>query len=97
LSVDLGRLADEVTHITKFQGDWYLARVYLVARERFHLDEWRASVVKRLRQLDELYSVLRMEVAERRALWLEIVIVVFFEIDLFALLVRGVDVRQLRP
>ena len=32
LRVDLTRLADEVTHITKFIGDWYLARVYLLAR-----------------------------------------------------------------
>src|SRR5438874_3724998 len=35
LRVDLTRLADEVTNITKFVGDWYLARVYLGARERF--------------------------------------------------------------
>src|SRR5262249_51271936 len=36
IRVDLTKLADEVTHITKFFGDWYLARVYLGARERFY-------------------------------------------------------------
>jgi hypothetical protein len=41
--VDLTKLADEVTHITKFFGDWYLARVYLGAHERFHLERWRSS------------------------------------------------------
>jgi hypothetical protein len=87
LRVDLTKLADEVMHITKFLGDWYLARVYLSARDRFHLDEWRASVGQRLTHLDELYSVVRTEVNERRMLWLEIVIVVFFAIDLFAILV----------
>lgn len=85
LRVDLTRLADEVTNITKFVGDWYLARVYLAARERFHLDRWRQSVEQRLGQLDQLYSVVQSEVYERRMLWLEIVIVLFFAIDLVGL------------
>jgi len=85
LSVDLAKLADEVTHITKFLGDWYLARVYLSARERFHLNEWRASVSQRLQQLENLYRVVRSEVSERRMLWLEAIIVIFFAIDIIAL------------
>lgn len=87
LRVDLTKLADEVMHITKFLGDWYLARVYLIARERFHLNEWRTSVAQRLGQLDDLYSVVRTEVNERRMLWLEVIIVIFFAIDLLAILV----------
>jgi len=85
LSVDLAKLADEVTHITKFLGDWYLARVYLSARERFHLNQWRASVSHRLQQLETLYGVVRSEVSERRMLWLEAIIMVFFAIDILAL------------
>ncbi len=84
--VDLAKLTDEVTHITKFFGDWHLARVYLGARDRFYLDQWRASVEQRLAQLDKLYSVFHAEVNEQRMLWLEAVIVVFFAIDLLILL-----------
>lgn len=80
--VDVAKLADEVTHITKFFGDWYLARVYLGARDRFYLDQWRASVEQRLAQVDKLYTVVHTEVNEKRMLWLEIIIVVFFAIDL---------------
>jgi hypothetical protein len=85
--VDLTKLADEVTHITKFFGDWYLARVYLAARERFYLDAWRSSVEHRLAQLDRLYTVVHTEINERRMLWLEIIVVVFFAIDLLAIMV----------
>src|SRR5262249_5033698 len=85
LRVDLTHLADEVTNITKFVGDWYLARIYLAARERFHLDRWRQSVEQRLSQLDQLYSVVQSEVFERRMLWLEILIAVFFAIDLIGI------------
>jgi uncharacterized Rmd1/YagE family protein len=84
--VDVAKLTDEVTHITKFFGDWYLARIYLGARDRFYLDQWRASVEQRLAQLDKLYSVVHAEVNERRMLWLEIIIVIFFALDLVILL-----------
>jgi len=84
--MDLAKLADEVTNITKFVGDWYLARVYLGVRERFHLDAWRNSVEHRLAQLDELYSVAREEVFERRLLWLELLMAFFFAIDIIAIL-----------
>jgi hypothetical protein len=87
--VDAAKLADEVTHITKFFGDWYLARVYLGARDRFYLDQWRASVEQRLAQLDKLYSVAHAEVNEQRMLWLEVIIVIFFAIDLLILLKVG--------
>jgi hypothetical protein len=86
--VDVAKLTDEVTHITKFFGDWHLARVYLGARDRFYLDQWRASVEQRLAQLDKLYSVVHSEVNEKRMLWLEIIIVIFFAIDLVILLGR---------
>jgi hypothetical protein len=88
LRIDLARLADEVAHITKFVGDWHLARVYLLARERFHLDQWRSSVEQRLGQLDQLYTLTRGEVYDRRMLWLEVVIVVFFAADLLLLLLK---------
>jgi hypothetical protein len=88
LRIDFARLADEVMHITKFVGDWYLARVYLLARERFHLDQWRASVEQRLGELDRLYTLTRGDLYDRRMLWLEIVIVVFFAVDLVILLLK---------
>jgi hypothetical protein len=84
--VDVAMLTDEVTHITKFFGDWHLARVYLGARDRFYLEQWRESVEQRLAQLDKLYSVVQTEANEKRMLWLEIIIVIFFALDLAIML-----------
>ncbi len=90
LRIDLARLVDEVTHVTKFVGDWHLARVHHLTRERFHLDQWRASVEDRLGQLDRLYTLAHGELYERRMLVLEVAIVVLFVIDLLALfLMKG--------
>jgi hypothetical protein len=83
--VDATKLADEVSHITKFFGDWHMARVYLGAAERFHLAQWQQSIEKRLSQLDQLYQLIQADIYERRMLWLEVAIVVLFVIDLLAL------------
>lgn len=89
LRVDASRLADGVTNVTKFVGDWYLARVYLAARERFHLDDWRASVDQRVAQLDRVYELIRGEVGERRAFALELLVAALIALELLlALVVR---------
>lgn len=84
--VDVTKLNDEVTHISKFFGDWYLARVYLGALERFYLSQWRQSVENRLGQLDQLYSVVNADINNRRMVWLEVIVVIFFAIDLLLLI-----------
>lgn len=83
--VDVTRLNDEVTHISKFFGDWYLARIYLGAAERFYLSQWRESVEDRLGQLDKLYTVVNSDINNRRMVWLEVLVVIFFAIDLLML------------
>lgn len=81
-SVDIAKLTDEVSNISKFFGDWYLARVYLAARERFHIQKWRDSVQSRMAHLDKMYEARRGEIYDARMLLLEILIVLLFIIDL---------------
>lgn len=88
LRVDVTKLNDEVTHISKFFGDWHLARVYSGAAERFYLNQWRQSVENRLSQLDNLYSVVNADINNRRMIWLELLIVLFFAIDLVMLALK---------
>lgn len=80
--VDVTKLNDEVSHISKFFGDWYLARVYLGAAERFYLNQWRQSVGDRLGQLDQLYSVVNSDINNRRMVWLEVLVVIFFALEI---------------
>jgi len=83
--MDVTKMSEEVTNITKYVGDWYLARVYLGCKERFHIAHWEASVDQKLNQLDDLYTIANTEINNRRMLLLEAVIVALFLIDLAAL------------
>jgi hypothetical protein len=84
--MDMTKMSEEVSNITKFVGDWYLARVYLASKDRFHLGHWESSVDQKLLELDRIYSLVQSDVTDRRMLFLELFIVALFIIDVVALL-----------
>jgi hypothetical protein len=86
--MDITKMSEEVSNITKFVGDWYLARVYLACKDRFHLGHWESSVDQKLLELDRLYSLVQSETYERRMLALEVLIAALFLFDVLALLFR---------
>jgi hypothetical protein len=86
--VDMARLSDELSNITKFFGDWYLARVYKGLSERFHLNDWQKMIDEKLKTLDNLYMILKQDKMNHWMLILEITIVLLFVLDV-VLLVAG--------
>jgi hypothetical protein len=87
LHIDLARLSDELSNITKFFGDWHLARVYQQLCARFHLDDWQRILDQKLKALADLYQILKHERDNNLMMILEIMIVVLFVIDLVILFV----------
>jgi hypothetical protein len=88
LRIDLARFSDELSNITKFFGDWHLARIYENISARFHLADWHKSVDDKLQMLDDLYQLLNHERTNRLMLLLEMTIVLLFIIDV-AILILG--------
>ncbi len=83
--IDLARLSDELSNITKFFGDWHSARIYQALSSRFHLTDWHKTIDEKLKTLDDLYQLLGTEQNNRWMLTLEISIVLLFIIDLVIL------------
>lgn len=87
IRIDLARLSDELVNITKFFGDWHLARIYQAVATRFHLGDWHHTVDEKLKTLDELYQLLKQDQTNRWMLILEATIVLLFIIDVVVLFV----------
>jgi hypothetical protein len=71
LQVDGTILFEGVNNTLKLLGDPYLARVYRLAAQRFHLSDWDASILRKLKTVESIYekisdqqSAFRMEVLE---------------------------------
>jgi hypothetical protein len=86
LRIDLARFSDELSNITKFFGDWHLARIYENISARFHLADWHKTLDGKLKTLDDLYQLLNHERINRWMLVLEVTIVLLFVIDVIILI-----------
>jgi hypothetical protein len=88
IRVDLARFSDELSNITKFFGDWHLARLYENISARFHLADWHRTIDEKLKTLDDLYQLLNQDRTNRWMLTLEVTIVLLFIIDIGLLLLE---------
>ena len=92
IRIDMARFNDEMSNITKFFGDWHLARLYEKISSRFHLGDWHRTIDGKLKTLDDLYQLLKHDQTTRWMMILEVTIVLLFVIDL-VVLVMGVKGR----
>jgi hypothetical protein len=77
-------LFERVSNAPKLLGDQFLARVYRLAAQRFHVGEWNAGILRKLETLEDFYQQLHGKAAGRRLELLEwiIIILIFLEIVL---------------
>ena len=85
IRIDMARFSDELSNISKFFGDWHLARIYENISARFHLADWHRTIDGKLKTLDDLYQLLNHDQTNRWMLILELTIVLLFIIDLIVL------------
>ena len=86
IRVDMARLNDELLNITKFFGDWHLARIYQSLFSRFHLKDWNETINVKLRTLADLYHLLHQDWINHWMMLLEATIVLLFILDVILLL-----------
>lgn len=84
LQVDNAILFEGVNNTLKLLGDQYLARIYRLVNRRFHLDEWDASILRKLQTLESIYEKISDQASNRRMEILEwiIVLLIAFSIAL---------------
>ena len=88
LRIDLARISDELSNITKFFGDWHLAKTHRNLADRFHLGDWQRIIGEKTRTLDGLYQILLQNRFNSAMFVLEVTIVLLFIIDLVVLLIK---------
>jgi hypothetical protein len=80
--VDSARLFESVNNVLKLLGDQYLARLYRLAAQRFHVADWDASILRKLQTLESIYQKLADQVVSRRMEVLEWIIIFLFVISI---------------
>jgi hypothetical protein len=82
LQVDSALLFERVTNTLKLLGDQYLARVYRLVSQRFHLEAWDASILRKLQTLESIYSKMSDRAGTRRMEVLEWIIIILIALSI---------------
>lgn len=82
LTVDVIELTEQIENALKFIGDLYSARVYRAIAERLRLQEWESSIDGKIRIAQQIYEMLADEVNHRRAVALEVIIILLIAFEI---------------
>lgn len=88
MQVDAAMLFERVSNAPKLLGDQYLARVYRLAAQRFHLPEWNATTLRKLDALGDIYQLMHDRAASWRLEALEWIIVLLIAFEVVMSFVR---------
>jgi hypothetical protein len=91
LQVDNAILFEGVNNALKLLGDQYLARVYRLVSQRFHLAEWDASILRKLQTLESIYEKMADQATNYRLEALEWIIIILIAISILLPFVSGVS------
>ena len=80
--VDSAILFESVNNSLKLLGDQYLARLYRLAAQRFHLGDWDSSILRKLETLESIYQKISDQVVSRRTEVLEWIIIFLIVIEI---------------
>ncbi len=88
LEIEAASLFERADNALKLIGDHYLSRVFRIASQRFHLDEWQQSIRRKLDAVGDVFDVLTQQDHSRRTETLEIAVVVLIMVEIVLSLVR---------
>jgi hypothetical protein len=81
LKVEANGLFERTGNVLKLVGDQYLARVYRLLAERFHLEEWENSIQRKLEVAEGIYQVVSDQAESSRSEFLEVVVVLLILLE----------------
>src|SRR5215475_14957404 len=82
MQVESAMLFEGVNNTLKLLGDQYLARVYRLASQRFHLEEWDASILRKLHILESIYNQISDHAATWRLELLEWIVILLIAVSI---------------
>jgi hypothetical protein len=88
LKVEANDLFERAGNVLKLVGDPYLARVYRLVAQRFHLEVWEKSIQRKLEAAEGAYQVVSDQASSYRTEFLEIIVVLLILIEIVLAFVR---------
>ncbi len=93
IRLDVAGVIEKVENSLKLIGDLYLAKVYNTISSRLYLDKWKSSVKGKLDTIQDIYQMLYQKKQDTKMMVMELLIVIFFIIDLVLIFIEVLLLR----
>jgi hypothetical protein len=94
MQLDGAILFERVSNAPKLLGDQFLARVYRLAAQRFHVGEWNSSILRKLDTIEDFYQQMHDTAAGSRLEMLDWIIIVLIAIEIVMPFIPGLLPRR---
>jgi hypothetical protein len=88
--IEMAEIIEKVENAFNVVGDFYYARVYRLAIERFRIKDWQQSVDTKLKNLADLAMLFQTEVNAQRTHLIELTIVILIAIEVVPLIANAI-------
>jgi hypothetical protein len=85
--LEMTEVTERIETSIKIVGDFYLARVYRSALDRFRVPEWQKAVYRKQALIAQVYALLKGQIDTRRSMLLEVTIVLLIVLEIIMALV----------
>ena len=88
--IEFSEFIERVDNSLKVVGDFYVAVVYRAALRRFRIQDWQASITRKMGVLARVSEILQGEINVHRAHVLEIIIIFLIAFEIVSAILKGV-------
>jgi hypothetical protein len=82
LKIEANDLFERAGNALKLVGDPYLARVYRLLAQRFHVETWEENIRRKLEVLESVYRVISDQASHFRTQFLEMLVVLLIALEI---------------
>ncbi len=91
LYLELSEIVERIENALKVVGDFYYAKVFRAAVERFRLKDWERSVDQKLGNMLEISKLFQSEISLKQGHLMEVIIIVLIAIEVVPFLWKLLD------
>lgn len=88
LYLETSEVVEKIENSLKTIGDFYYAKIFRAAVDRFQIKDWQKSIDQKLSNLAEISKLFQSDIVSRRSMWLEIIIIILIAAELFPLIMK---------
>ena len=79
--IEISEVIEKIENTLKVIGDFYYAKIFRAASDRFRVKDWQSSVDQKLKNLADVSSLFQAETNEKRNQLMELIIIILIAIE----------------